>query len=140
MPDLFRRERPSGRLITLEGYSENNLPIVLTEFGGIAYSTQRDGYWGYSTAGSSAALCERYTALLDVVRTLPALAGFCYTQFTDTYQEANGLLHFDRTPKFALEQIADATRGPRVPRTAQVESVKRAERGAPGSQHDPVAP
>ena len=32
----------------------------------------------------------------------PLLAGFCYTQFADTYQEANGLLYADRTPKFPL--------------------------------------
>jgi hypothetical protein len=41
------------------------------------------------------------------------LAGFCYTQFADTYQEANGLLYADRTPKAPLEEIAAATRGPR---------------------------
>ena len=44
------------------------------------------------------------------------LAGFCYTQFTDTYQEANGLLFADRTPKFSLGEIAQATRGsPKAP-------------------------
>ena len=26
-------------------------------------------------------------------------SGFCYTQFADTFQEANGLLYADRTPK-----------------------------------------
>ena len=51
-----------------------------------------------------------------MVRALPLLAGFCYTQFADTYQEANGLLHADRTPKFPLEQIARATRAPAGPR------------------------
>ena len=45
------------------------------------------------------------------MRSLPLLAGFCYTQFTDTYQEANGLLYVDRTPKFPIERIAAATRG-----------------------------
>ena len=30
-------------------------------------------------------------------------SGFCYTQFADTFQEANGLLHADRTPKIPLE-------------------------------------
>ena len=46
-----------------------------------------------------------------MVRSLGLLAGFCYTQFADTYQEANGLLYSDRTPKFPLEDIAAATRG-----------------------------
>ena len=45
---------------------------------------------------------------------MPLLAGFCYTQFADTYQEANGLLHMDRTPKFPLDQISIATRGPQT--------------------------
>jgi hypothetical protein len=38
-------------------------------------------------------------------------SGFCYTQFADTYQEANGVLYADRTPKFSIGQIAAATRG-----------------------------
>jgi len=37
-------------------------------------------------------------------------SGFCYTQFTDTFQEANGLLNADRTPKLPLEVISAATR------------------------------
>ena len=54
---------------------------------------------------------QRYTALLTVVRSLPTLAGFCYTQFTDTYQEANGLVHADRSDKISKESIAEATSG-----------------------------
>ena len=38
-------------------------------------------------------------------------AGFCYTQFADTYQETNGLLNGDRSPKFPLPDIAAATMG-----------------------------
>jgi hypothetical protein len=51
------------------------------------------------------------TAILRVTRSLDVLAGYCYTQFSDTYQEANGLLFADRTPKIPLEAIARATRG-----------------------------
>ena len=35
-------------------------------------------------------------------------SGFCYTQFADTFQEANGLLREDRTPKIR----SSASRGP----------------------------
>jgi hypothetical protein len=38
-------------------------------------------------------------------------SGFCYTQFADTFQEANGLLCADRTPKLPIEEIAAATLG-----------------------------
>jgi hypothetical protein len=51
--------------------------------------------------------------LLEAVRGLPALGGFCYTQLTDTYQEVNGLLYIDRTPKAPLELMAQATSGVR---------------------------
>ncbi|HEY8377025.1 MAG TPA: hypothetical protein VIK91_11075, partial [Nannocystis sp.] len=46
-------------------------------------------------------------ALFSVVRRQNILAGYCYTQFADTYQEANGLLHADRTPKVPLRVIAE---------------------------------
>jgi hypothetical protein len=99
-------------------------PVVLTEFGGIAYSPD-DDTWGYSRVGSAAALADRYAKLLAVVRSLPVLAGFCYTQFADTYQEANGLLFSDRTPKFPLEEIAKATRGPSTSQEQQAEMMWR---------------
>ena len=113
---LFKRERPGGRQLLLEGASHSDQPIMLTEFGGIAYSPDVHGTWGYTRSDSAAQFAERYAALLAVVRSLPTLAGFCYTQFTDTFQEANGLLFADRTPKFALEDMALATRGSRSER------------------------
>ena len=33
------------------------------------------------------------------------MAGFCYTQLTDTVQETNGLLTEDRQPKLPLEEL-----------------------------------
>lgn len=113
---LFKRERPGGRILLLDGTTHSDQPIMLTEFGGIAFSPDIHGTWGYARSDSAAQFAERYTALLNVVRSLPSLAGFCYTQFTDTYQEANGLLYADRTPKFPLETMALATRGSRSER------------------------
>ena len=111
---LLKRERPGGRMLFVGENKALNRPIMLTEFGGIAMSkdqTNPQDSWGYSRTASSTGLIERYTALLKVVRSLPTLAGFCYTQFTDTYQEANGLLFADRTPKAPIQQIALATSG-----------------------------
>lgn len=107
---LFKRERPGGRMLFVGEDKAWNHPIVLTEFGGIALGTE-DGIWGYSRTNTSSEFLRRYNALLETVRNLPALAGFCYTQFTDTYQEANGLLYADRTPKASFEEIAKATTG-----------------------------
>jgi beta-galactosidase/beta-glucuronidase len=122
IPRLFQRERPGGRLLVLAEEGHSGQPIILSEFGGIAFSKDKDSTWGYSRADSAAAFARKYTQLLSAVRSLPMLAGFCYTQFTDTYQEANGLLHEDRSPKFPLEEIALATRGPGGPRDLPMES------------------
>ena len=113
LPRVFRRERPGGRTLVLDGKRHLNQPLVLTEFGGISCSTAA-GDWGYVNVASAAALEQRYRALLEVVHSLSVFAGFCYTQFADTYQEANGLLHGDRSPKFPLDAIAAATMGIRV--------------------------
>ncbi len=108
---LLQRERPGGRMLLIDPKTDAYQPIVLSEFGGIAL-TKEEGAWGYARAHTPEQLLASYTALLEVVRSLSALAGFCYTQFADTYQEANGLLYADRRPKVPLDQIAAATAGP----------------------------
>ena len=120
LPRLFQRERPGGRMLVLQGGSTPTQPVMLTEFGGIAFSAEA-GTWGYARAGDAAAFARQYADLLRVVRSIPLFAGFCYTQFADTYQEANGLLNADRTPKIPIEEIARATRGPTTARDQQTE-------------------
>jgi beta-galactosidase/beta-glucuronidase len=110
LPRIFRRERPGGRTLVLDGKRHVHQPLVLTEFGGISSSSD-PGDWGYVQVGSTQALRDRYTVLLETVHGLQVFAGFCYTQFADTYQEANGLLRADRTPKFPIEEIYAATSG-----------------------------
>jgi hypothetical protein len=110
LPRLFRRERPGGRLLILGEQLQTELPIVLSEFGGIAYSP-KGSTWGYSRVDTPEQLQRAYTRLLETVRSLAVLTGFCYTQFADTYQEANGLLFVDRTPKFPIAAICRATSG-----------------------------
>jgi hypothetical protein len=111
LPRLFRRERPGGRLLVLEGQAQVDTPLVLSEFGGICYAPGAAGVWGYSRSESTRAFAAKYGELLQTVRSLQVFTGFCYTQFADTYQEANGLLFADRTPKFPIERIASATSG-----------------------------
>jgi beta-galactosidase/beta-glucuronidase len=118
---LFKRERPGGRLLTIEGHPHTGQPIMLTEFGGIAYSEDHQKTWGYTRSQSAEEFANQYKELMEVIRAVPLFAGFCYTQFADTYQETNGLLFGDRTPKFALEDIALATRGPRSARQMQID-------------------
>jgi hypothetical protein len=110
LPRLFRRERPGGRLLVLGDDRSPEQPIVLSEFGGIACSEQ-PGTWGYCRCRPED-FARQYAELLETIRSLAVLSGFCYTQFADTFQEANGLLRANREPKFPLSEIARATRGP----------------------------
>lgn len=111
LPKLLKRERPGGRAIVIDQSTHlPEHPIVLSEFGGLSLARD-ETTWGYSEVANTEELARRYTSLLEAVRSLELLAGFCYTQFADTYQEANGLLYADRTPKVPLGLIAAATAG-----------------------------
>lgn len=110
---LFDRRRPGGRVLTLDGYPHRGQPVMLTEFGGVGYgkcpSPGVTQTWGYSAATDDEDYATRVRGLFDVVGHSTLFSGFCYTQFADTFQEANGLLCADRTPKLPLERIAEAT-------------------------------
>jgi beta-galactosidase/beta-glucuronidase len=114
---LFDQRRPGGRILTLDGFPHRGQPIVLTEFGGIAFSMRAGAAhgWGYSTVDSPDSFHALYRVLLEAVNNTLMFSGFCYTQFADTFQETNGLLYADRTPKIPLEQISAATRNAPLP-------------------------
>lgn len=97
---------PSNRKSVLDGSPDR--PKVLSEFGGMTFGSAG---WGYDVVGSSEEFAQRYEEMLAAVRAATGLAGFCYTQLTDTYQEANGLLTADRQPKVPIERLRRATRG-----------------------------
>jgi hypothetical protein len=107
---LFDQRRPGGRILTLDGFPHRGQPIMLTEFGGIAFSKSNGDTWGYSRVHNAESFLDLYRRLMTVVHDTSMFSGFCYTQFADTFQEANGLLCADRTPKISLELISAATR------------------------------
>lgn len=72
-------------------------PVMVTEFGGIAYAAE--GTWGYATVSSAEEFEEKVGGLFAALNASPVLAGHCYTQLTDTLQEANGLATAERRPK-----------------------------------------
>ena len=132
LPRLLERERPGGRRLVVAGHTEHtDVPVMLTEFGGIAYHPDPARTWGYSRTATPEELLARYRALLAAVHGVPLFAGFCYTQFTDTYQEANGLLTMAREPKVPIEAIHDATRGGPEPDPGSVPGVERRRPGSP---------
>ena len=135
VPAVLAALRPGGRAVTIDGHPHAGQPIVVSEFGGIALSAQDGGAWGYARASDADDLARRYAALCEQLRASPMLAGFCYTQFADTYQEANGLLFADRTPKFDLDRVAVATRGERTAREAEIDRERRERRVASAAAH-----
>ena len=111
--EVVDRRWTGGRILTLDGYPHRGQPICLSEFGGIAYAdaAQEETTWGYTRAKDAAQYERLCVAVISAARTAGMFSAFCYTQFADTFQEANGLLYADRTPKFALERLARAVRG-----------------------------
>jgi beta-galactosidase/beta-glucuronidase len=100
----------------------NGQPILLTEFGGVAFrpSTSANASdFGYAAAAKSGEqFATRVTDIVDGVLAVPQFAGYCYTQFSDVEQEVNGLVTFDRKPKLPLT-ILNAIFGRDPANTAQ---------------------
>jgi beta-galactosidase/beta-glucuronidase len=103
---------PADRPLYVPGYAYRGEPILITEFGGIAYSGDEEG-WGYSTVAGGDEFLERYEALIAALLRCQPVQGFCYTQLTDVEQEVNGLLTYDRKPKANLDRIREITTRPK---------------------------
>ncbi len=88
-------------------------PYFVSEFGGMGWPPQGNGAegWGYGNApGSEEEFMGRLRALVGALLENPGVAGFCYTQLTDVEQEINGLMYYDRRPKFAPDAVAEILR------------------------------
>jgi hypothetical protein len=101
-----------GKMYVAPGCKYNGAPLFLSEFGGIGYipETERrnipENSWGYcGVETTEAAALDRMRRLYQAVARLPRFAGICYTQLCDVEQEVNGLLTYDRRPKFDLAEI-----------------------------------
>lgn len=112
---------PAGRQVRLPGTEDTGQPVMLTEFGGVKWSTDAspDDAWGYSEAADADEYAGMLAAILGAVqagtrghRGRPdGLAGWCWTQLTDTMQERNGLLTENREPKLPLAQMRELIEG-----------------------------
>jgi beta-galactosidase/beta-glucuronidase len=103
---------PAGRRLGLSG-DVGQQPVLLPDFGGISYDVHRtEVEWGYSAATSPEEFETRLRTLMDAIHDSTALAGYCYTQLTDTLQETNGLVGADRVPKLAVSEIREIMSGP----------------------------
>lgn len=116
---------PAGRAVLLSSSGHAGAPVIVSEFGGLGLTPKPGEPWfGYATLGSANQLGESFANLVAALLDSPGLAGFCYTQLTDTFQETNGLLDANRKPKLPVEFVRKALCEPS--RAVPQERVERA--------------
>lgn len=90
-----------------DGYTYKGQPVIISEFGGIAFSTSKENEWGYGhQVKNDQEFMERFDKIHQAVQDLPYVVGYCYTQLTDVEQEVNGLLDVNRNIKISVEEIS----------------------------------
>ncbi|WP_337018318.1 glycoside hydrolase family 2 protein [Oceanobacillus massiliensis] len=105
---IINNELPHNnkRYAFANGYEYKGQPIMITEYGGIAFNDESG--WGYGNqVNTEAEFLNRYRSITDAIKSIPYITGYCYTQITDVQQEVNGLLKEDRTPKIELGKIKE---------------------------------
>ena len=88
--------------------SKTNLPIFVSEYGGIKWVMGEDASaWGYGeSVKSEDEFFARLEGLTDALLENKDIFAFCYTQLTDVEQEQNGVLTYQRDFKFPAEKYA----------------------------------
>ncbi len=108
----LREVQPHSRSLSLPPRSTGE-PVMITEFGGVSLAPGPGERWhGYGAVGDTDAFLATYEELVGAILDCPTVAGFCYTQLTDTEQETNGLLTEDRVPKVDPAAICAITERP----------------------------
>jgi hypothetical protein len=94
-------------MLYAEGFSYQNQPVLITEFGGIAFTQDMDQQkWGYAGGVSDETeFLSRLEGLIKAILGSKAVQGYCYTQLTDLMQEVNGLAYMNRNLKISLETL-----------------------------------
>lgn len=77
-------------------------PYFVSEFGGAWWAPGRSDGWGYGQAPKTEEeFAERFEGLTSALLDCPRVCAYCYTQLTNVEQEQNGLVAYDRSPKFS---------------------------------------
>ena len=91
-----------------DGYPYTGQPVIVSEFGGIAFSGGETGAWGYgNTVDTEEAFLERFDRIITAIKKVPYISGYCYTQVSDVQQEINGLLTEDHEYKVTPEKLKE---------------------------------
>ena len=123
-PKIFKEKMvglENGVKMNLHAYFKSDdinypaIPTFVSEYGGTWWAADRVGKdwednqqdgWGYGNACKSIdEFYYRFDGLTSAIMECPLMGGLCYTQLTDVEQEQNGLLTYDRRPKFDTEKL-----------------------------------
>jgi hypothetical protein len=95
-----------------EAEATASTPAVLSEFGGVSFTPDPDfDAWGYRLVGTPEDLDRHLTGIFGALNASSGLAGWVYTQLTDTVQETNGLTDENRVPKLPAARIREIVQG-----------------------------
>jgi hypothetical protein len=90
-----------------EGYAYRGQPVIISEFGGIAFNND-DAGWGYGNkVNTKEEFIRRFDAITTAIKKIDMICGYCYTQLTDVQQEINGLMDADRNFKVDPEVLRE---------------------------------
>lgn len=88
-----------------DGFHYRGQPIIISEFGGIAYNNDDSG-WGYGNkVNTEEEFLARFAQITGAIQQLPYCCGYCYTQVTDVQQEINGLMDMERNFKTDPDKV-----------------------------------
>ena len=108
-------DSPGARVGAIDTASLTDLPILITECGGVGFDPSADvteeafayGEWPEDEASFK----QRVADLTSTLNNNEKIAGFVWTQLTDVAQETNGLLYFDRSPKIDVAWLSKHIQG-----------------------------
>jgi beta-galactosidase/beta-glucuronidase len=113
-PDAGPHGPNNGREMMAAGAKIPDMPIMITEFGGIGFKVGQTGNnaWGYAgVPQTDEEFKQRYEETFNAVFSIADFCGYVYTQLTDVEQEINGLLTAERAPKFDVDWLKRVNQG-----------------------------
>jgi len=109
LEEEIRSHKTSVPKTYLKPYEYKGEPIIYSEIGGFGYDFKQnvDKKWGYGGLIKDSE--DFFEKVLDLFKEFDArkewIQGFCYTELYDQFQEINGLLTFEREPKFPPHKL-----------------------------------
>ena len=91
-----------------EGFAYKGQPVIISEYGGAAFSGGESGAWGFgNTVENDEQFLDGIVDVTTAIKQLPWACGYCYTQVSDVQQEINGLMDMERNYKAGVKTIRE---------------------------------